>query len=144
VTERPGLGGICELTLEATDLPALERFYREVLGLEVLGREADRVWLACGTHARLGLWSPGTKEYGDRGGRHVHYALSAAPASFDAVVERLEAASVGYRGPVAHPGGDRSIYVEDPEGNVVELWDFFQRGDGARHGVAALAAGARS
>jgi hypothetical protein len=37
-----------------------------------------------------------------------------------------------------HPGGDRSIYVEDPEGNVVEVWDFFRSGDGARHGVDAL------
>jgi hypothetical protein len=28
--------------------------------------------------------------------------------------------------------------VEDPEGNVVEVWDFFERGEGAREGVAAL------
>jgi catechol-2,3-dioxygenase len=39
---------------------------------------------------------------------------------------------------VEHPGGDRSIYVEDPEGNVVEVWDFFSHGDGAREGVDAL------
>jgi len=35
-------------------------------------------------------------------------------------------------------GGDRSIYVENPEGNVVEVCDFFTRGDGAREGVGAL------
>jgi hypothetical protein len=28
-------------------------------------------------------------------------------------------------GPIEHDGGDRSIYCEDPEGNVVEVWDFF-------------------
>jgi catechol-2,3-dioxygenase len=39
---------------------------------------------------------------------------------------------------VEHPGGDRSIYVEDPEGNVVEVWDFFRRDDGASEGVEAL------
>lgn len=44
------------------------------------------------------------------------------------------------RGPVAHPGGDRSLYLEDPAGNVVELWDFFLRSDGAAEGVRALAA----
>jgi catechol-2,3-dioxygenase len=32
------------------------------------------------------------------------------------------------RGPEEHDGGDRSLYVEDPEGNVVEVWDFFGRG----------------
>ena len=27
---------------------------------------------------------------------------------------------------------------KDPEGNVVEVWDFFRRDDGARQGVEAL------
>jgi hypothetical protein len=39
---------------------------------------------------------------------------------------------------VEHNGGDRSLYFSDPEGNVVEAWDFFEHGDGARHGVGAL------
>ena len=29
------------------------------------------------------------------------------------------------RRPVEHPGGDRSIYVENPEGNTVEVWTSF-------------------
>jgi hypothetical protein len=41
-------------------------------------------------------------------------------------------------GPHEHDGGDRSLYTEDPEGNVVELWDYFTEGDGARQGVEAL------
>jgi len=28
--------------------------------------------------------------------------------------------------------------LEDPEGNVVEVSDFFERGEGARNGVDAL------
>jgi hypothetical protein len=44
-------------------------------------------------------------------------------------------------GPVEHDGGDRSLYVEDLEGNVVEVWDFFERGEGRREGAAALAGG---
>jgi hypothetical protein len=31
-------------------------------------------------------------------------------------------------------------HVEDLEGNVVEVWDFFQRGESRRAGAAALAA----
>jgi hypothetical protein len=30
------------------------------------------------------------------------------------------------------------LYVEDPEGNVVEVWDFFGHGEGRRDGVEAL------
>ena len=133
--------GFAELTIEVRDLEALERFYREVFGLQVLTREDDRVWLAAGERARLGLWLPGEKEFGDEGGRHVHFAFSAGPGGLDALVERLDDAGHDYRGPVEHDGGDRSLYVEDLEGNVVEVWDFFERGEGRREGAAALAGG---
>jgi catechol-2,3-dioxygenase len=126
--------GFAELTLETRDLDRLERFYADGFGLEVLAREGDRVWLAAGERARLGLWAPGEKEFGDRGGQHVHFAFSAAPGGLDALASRLRAAGADVRGPEQHGGGDRSIYVRDPEGNVVEVWDHFGRG----RGVGAL------
>jgi catechol-2,3-dioxygenase len=131
--------GFAELTIEVRDLEALERFYREVFCLRVLAREDDRIWLAAGERARLGLWLPGEKEFGDEGGRHVHFAFSAGPGGLDALVARLDEHGHEYRGPVEHDGGDRSLYVEDLEGNVVEVWDFFERGQGRREGAAALA-----
>jgi catechol-2,3-dioxygenase len=120
--------GFAELTLQARDMAALERFYTDAVGLEVLTREDDRIWLAAGERSRLGLWAPGEKEFGDEGGAHVHFAFSAAPGRLDALVERLRANGAEVRGPEQHDGGDRSIYVEDPEGNVMEVWDFFARG----------------
>lgn len=120
--------GFAELTLQTRDRAALERFYVEIVGLEVLAREDDRTWLAVGRRARLGLWTPGEKEFGDEGGVHVHYAYSATPGSLDALAGRLSAAGHEHRGPVEHDGGDRSLYFDDPEGNVVEVWDFFARG----------------
>jgi catechol-2,3-dioxygenase len=133
--------GFAELTIEVRDLAALERFYIRVFGLEVLAREDDRVWLAAGECARLGLWLPGEKEFGDEGGRHVHYAFSAGPGGLDRLAERLDETGHPYRGPVEHEGGDRSLYVEDLEGNVVEVWDFFEHGAGRREGAGALAGG---
>ena len=79
----PFTDGFAELTLETLDRDALERFYVDGIGLEVLAREDDRTWLAAGPHARLGLWEPGEKEFGDEGGAHVHFALSAAPGRLD-------------------------------------------------------------
>ena len=133
------VSGLAELTLQVRDLEALERFYTDVFGLRVLKREDDRVWLAAGRDARLGLWLPGEKEFGDEGGTHVHYALSAEPGTLDALVARVRESGIEVRGPIEHPGGDRSIYLEDPEGNVVEVWDFFERGEGAEQGTDALA-----
>ena len=124
----PLTDGFAELTLETPDPAALARFYVDAFGLSVLAREDDRIWLAAGPHARLGLWSPGEKEFGDRGGRHVHFAFSAAPGRLDALAERLREHGVPVDGPHEHDGGDRSLYASDPEGNVVEVWDFFGRG----------------
>jgi catechol-2,3-dioxygenase len=131
--------GFAELTLQVRDLEVLETFYSDVFGLPVLKRDDDRVWLAAGRHARLGLWLPGEKEYGDQGGAHVHFAFSVPPGGLDELAGRLHERGVPCRGPDEHPGGDRSLYVEDPEGNVVEVWDFFERGEGAERGTASLA-----
>lgn len=130
--------GFCELTLEACDPEGLALFYQQVFGWEELSRHEDRIWLGCGERARLGLWSPGPKEFGDEGGRHVHFALSIGPGQLEALIRRLQERGVMHRGPVEHEGGDRSVYLKDPEGNVVEAWDFFERGNGARAGVDAL------
>jgi catechol-2,3-dioxygenase len=120
--------GFCEVTLESRDPAKLARFYQDLFGWDELSRGDDRVWLGCGERARLGLWSRGPKEFGDEGGRHVHYALSIRPGGMEALVERLRARGIDHEGPVEHEGGDRSVYFEDPEGNVVEAWDFFERG----------------
>ena len=130
--------GLAELTLESEDLVAMESFYSGVLGLEVLSRDQDRVWLALGDASRLGLWTPGRKEFGDRGGRHVHFALSATRGGLATLYARLRKRGVPVRGPIEHDGGDRSLYFRDPAGNLVEAWDFFHDGDGADGGTEAL------
>jgi catechol-2,3-dioxygenase len=131
------LSGICELVLEAEDVGRLERFYR-ALGLSELSNDGDRVWLAAGPDTRLGIWSPGCKEHADRGGRHVHFALSVTRGTLERLAGELRQHGVEVEGPIEHDGGDRSIYVFDPEGNRVELWDFFRDGNGRLEGVAAL------
>ncbi len=136
----PGLRtrGVCELTLESADHERLAGFYRTVLDLPLLSEGDDRIWLGCGPRSRLGLWSPGEKEFGDRGGHHVHFALSVTRDELQAAVGQLREMGHEFRGPVEHEGGDHSLYFEDPEGNVVELWDFFADGDGSREGIGAL------
>lgn len=130
--------GFCELTLETRDPAALAAFYKDVFGWDELSSGPDRVWLGCGQRSRLGLWSRGPKEFGDEGGRHVHFALSVRPGHINDLLRGLSRHGVGHAGPVEHDGGDRSVYFEDPEGNVVEAWDFFEHGEGAENGVDGL------
>ena len=123
--------GICELALETSDRSGLETFYTAVLGFRVLSRDHDRTWLACGPRARLGLWDPGEKEYGDEGAADTSTSpFRRRPARHSL---RWPGAwrpfGIEHRGPLKHNGGDTaSLYVEDPAGNVVEFWDFFVRG----------------
>jgi len=78
------------------------------------------------TAGRVGVRA---KEFGDEGGRHVHFAFSAGRARLACILERPGAIGASPTSPVEHAGGDLSIYVEDPEGTVVEIWDYFEDGD---------------
>ncbi|MDX6518570.1 MAG: hypothetical protein QOF50_1416, partial [Gaiellaceae bacterium] len=114
--------GVSELVLEVADLELAERFYAGVLGLPVVERWPDReaIWLLAGDRTRIGLWRPQVGTAGGRGGAHVHFALHVPELAFDAAVERLRAE--GCEPKVTGRRSDRSVYVDDPDANCVELW----------------------
>jgi catechol 2,3-dioxygenase-like lactoylglutathione lyase family enzyme len=121
--------GIHELVLEVGDLDAATRFYRDVIGLNVITRwegERKAIWFDMGDTTALGLWLPetgGSAAIADgRGGAHVHFALRIPQGSIDAVQARLHDAG-HLRERVDFDDGNRSLYVNDPDGNLVELMD---------------------
>ncbi|HZG50245.1 MAG TPA: VOC family protein [Thermoleophilaceae bacterium] len=118
------VSGVSELVLEVVDLEAAEEFYARVLGLPVVERWPDReaIWVMAGERTRIGLWRPQVGLAGGRGGVHVHYAMKVAEADFDDAVELLRGR--GQEVEVLSFGDThgRAAYVNDPDGNVVELW----------------------
>jgi catechol 2,3-dioxygenase-like lactoylglutathione lyase family enzyme len=118
------VSGVSELVLEVVDLEAAERFYSGVLGLPVVDRWPDReaIWVMAGDRTRIGLWRPQVGLAGGRGGVHVHFAMKIAEEDFDAAVELLR--ERGEEVEVMRFGDShgRAAYVNDPDGNVVELW----------------------
>jgi len=117
---------VCEIALEMNDLEAGERFYSGILGFPVVERWSARggaIWVMAADRTRIGLWRPQIGLGGGRGGVHLHYAMHLPAADYDAAVARLEQQGQqveqhefgGY-------GGSRAVYVDDPDGNVVELW----------------------
>lgn len=130
--------GLFEMVLEVEDLAAAEHFYREVLGLPVAERWQDErpaVWLALGGESFLGLWPPETGGaaaiHHGRGGSHVHFAIRLPIGSLDATQARLT--SLGYAVEERDFGqGNRAIYLDDPDGNVVELTERTTLWDGRR------------
>jgi len=116
--------GVSELVLEVTDLDASERFYSDVLGFPVVERWPDRgaVWVMAGERTRIGLWRPQVGLAGGRGGAHVHYAMKISDDDFEAAVARLRARGQEVEVIEFSERYGRAAYVDDPDGNVVELW----------------------
>ncbi len=126
------MNGLLELVLEVADLEASLAFYRDLLRLELVERwppPREAAWVGIGRNAVLGLWPPssggeGVAIAGSRGGSHVHFAVYVEPGSLDAWQRRLEDTGIKVEGPVEFSPGNRSIFVSDPDQNVVELADW--------------------
>lgn len=124
----PAMLGLFEMTLEVADLAAAEHFYHEVLGLPVAARwqpPRPATWLALGREGFLGLWPAETGGaaaiHQGRGGTHVHFALRVPLGTLDATQARLEGLGLAVEAGWDFGGGNRAIYLDDPDGNVVEL-----------------------
>jgi len=133
-----GVTGVSELVLEVVDLEASERFYSEVLGLPVVERwpEREAIWVMAGERTRIGLWRPQVGLHGGRGGIHVHFAMHIAAERYDAAVAHLRGQGQQVVEQAFNNRG-RAAYVDDPDGNVVELWTW----DVGEHLTGATSAG---
>jgi catechol 2,3-dioxygenase-like lactoylglutathione lyase family enzyme len=118
--------GVSELTLQVRDLAASERWYTDNLDLLVAGRDEENgfVWLKAGEWTRLGLWLPGEREFGDMPGAHVHFAMRVEGPQIPEIAATLRAKGLDVEGPVHHPGKDSSVYVKDPDGHLIEFFDY--------------------
>ncbi len=122
--------GILETALYARDLDAAERFYRDVVGLDVITRVKDRhVFFRCGAGVLLVFnpdetvkpASPGAlpvPAHGTNGVGHACFRLTRD--GFDGMIARLAQAGVPIEADFEWPMGGRSIYFRDPAGNSLE------------------------
>ncbi|HEV2127412.1 MAG TPA: VOC family protein [Thermomicrobiales bacterium] len=125
----PSPTGMHEIVLKVVDLAAAERFYGGLLGLAEVARwsgDRNAVWFDAGDGVAIGLWTPETGGekaiHHGRGGAHVHFALRIPHGSIDAWQERLEATGQPVTR-VDFDNGNRSVYIDDPADNCVELMD---------------------
>ncbi|MBX5469558.1 MAG: isochorismatase family protein [Thermoleophilaceae bacterium] len=109
--------GLAHLLLQTTDIDAAERFYVDLLGFKVRKRERFRDGRPLIlTEQRMGITSG--RKPGD-GANFDHIAFHVRGLS--GLVERARAAGVRViRGPEPNAYG-LSVYLEDPDGNEVEL-----------------------
>lgn len=122
---------ILETALYADDLDAAEAFYGGVLGLEKVDRGGNRhVFYKCGPGVLL-IFNPAetvipykvgqlpVPPHGARGPGHLCFKAEAD--ELDGWRDRLMAAGIDIESDMEWPGGGRSIYFRDPEGNSLEF-----------------------
>jgi catechol 2,3-dioxygenase-like lactoylglutathione lyase family enzyme len=118
---------VIETAIYVDDLREAETFYGTILGLPVMGREADRhVFFQVGDADVLLAFLAETTRKGDRLPPHGasgpgHFALGIDADSFDAWKKFLQDHGVSIEKAVEWPRGGRSLYFRDPAGNSVEL-----------------------
>ena len=121
------LGPLLEAALYTSDLSAAERFYHDVLGLEVVSNMEGRgIAFRCGAMvllvfdpARTRSADAGVPAHGASGEGHIAFATE--KAELENWREHLRAHGVTIESEVEWSDGLRSIYFRDPAGTVVEL-----------------------
>ena len=122
----PSLEQVLESSLYADDLACAEAFYRDVLGVPVIGREPGRhVFFRVGASVLLVFNAAATAKgttlpaHGCRGPGHVAFAVGRD--ALDEWRRHLERHGVAVEKEVDWPLGGHSLYFRDPAGNSLEL-----------------------
>ena len=121
---RPGrTGGLRHVALYCDRLETCERFYVDMLGMEVEWRpDDDNVYLTSGNdNLALHRSPPGYRISGDQRLDHIGFIIREI-GDVDAWYEFFVANDVKIMAaPRTHRDGARSFYCHDPEGNTVQL-----------------------
>ncbi|TIP93597.1 MAG: glyoxalase/bleomycin resistance/extradiol dioxygenase family protein [Mesorhizobium sp.] len=123
---------ILESALYVTDLDAAEKFYTDVLGLDLLGKVDGRhLFFRCGDGVLLIFNAEATKvppapdarlkvpPHGTVGDGHLCFAASAD--EIGRWRAHLEQKKIAIESDFEWPQGGRSIYIRDPSGNSIEF-----------------------
>ncbi|MDX8479231.1 VOC family protein [Mesorhizobium sp. VK24D] len=123
---------ILESALYVTDLAEAEAFYRDVIGLETVGKvEGRHVFFRCGDGVLLLFNAEATKippapdarvkvpPHGTVGEGHLCFTATAAEIA--EWRKRLASKNVTIESDFEWPQGGHSIYIRDPSGNSIEF-----------------------
>ncbi len=122
--------GLGEIALRVTDLEAMQRFYEEVIGLELMRRFPNATFfkIAVGYdgHTQILALFDRSQQADYRGlapekSTVDHFAFAIQLADFDSEKKRLEQLGLEVKTAEHAWVHWRSLYVNDPEGNTVEL-----------------------
>lgn len=116
------------------DMPTMVRFYRDVLGFEITeGEHAENVYLVKdGTlfllYERKNFEKMTGRKYEYVKGLNGHFEIALYVDTFEKVdlayARTVEQGARPVMEPTTEPWGQRTCYIADPEGNLIEIGSF--------------------
>ena len=116
------------------DMPKMIRFYRDVLGFEIKESEnASNVYLIKdGTlfmlYERKNFEKMTNRKYEYIKGYNGHFEIALYVDTFEEVDQKynevIDKGAKSILEPVTEPWGQRTCYIADPEGNLIEIGSF--------------------
>ncbi len=116
------------------DMPTMVRFYRDVLGFEIReGENAENVYLIKdGTlfmlYERKNFEKMTSRKYEYIKGFNGHFEIALYVDTFEEVdleyAKAIEKGAQSILEPTTEPWGQRTCYIADPEGNLIEIGSF--------------------
>lgn len=116
------------------DMPTMVRFYRDVMGFEITeGENAQNVYLIKdGTlfmlYERKNFEKMTSKSYQYTQGINGHFEIALYVDTFEQVDKEYHRivgkGAIPVMQPTTEPWGQRTCYVADPEGNLIEIGSF--------------------
>lgn len=117
--------GLGEVSILVKDLDAMQKFYEEVVGLEVLRRDESFVFFKVaegyGGHTQNLALFEGEEQLNPEQTTLHHIALNVALNDFESEKMRLEGLGLKVNATVHEWLHVRSMYFYDPEGNHLEF-----------------------
>jgi catechol-2,3-dioxygenase len=118
--------GLGEVSICVSDLDTMQKFYEEVVGLQVLRRDESFVFFKVaegyGGHSQnLALFENKSLELNPEQTTLHHIALNVALEDFESEKTRLEDLGLKVNATVHEWLHVRSMYFSDPEGNSLEF-----------------------
>ena len=116
------------------DMPTMVQFYRDVLGFEIKEEEnTTNVYLVKdGTlfllYRRTDFEKMTGSKFGYANGTNGHYEIALSVENYDAVDKTydlvIKNGATSVMKPNTEPWGQRTCYISDPEGNLIEIGSF--------------------
>ena len=110
--------GLRHLALLSRNIDKTERFYTDVLGLEVAFREHGMTFIATPKGDDLLNFVGTDKRFDPAAGGLDHFGLSVPAAAWQKTLARLKEHGVAIDG----RRGQHAVYIRDPNGYMVELY----------------------